>query len=65
MTDMVPWIGFVFNEVIVIRRKTRGTDILIMKINHGHKVLEFGWQSVNKFGPEGSNNLVHLKDIEF
>ena len=50
MTDMVPWIGFVFNEVIVIRRKTRKTDILIMKINHGHKVLELGWQSPNSFG---------------
>ena len=50
MTDMVPWIGFVFNEVIVIRRKTRKMDILIMKINHGHKVLELGWQSPNSFG---------------
>ena len=47
MTDMVPWIGFVFNEVIVIRRKTRRTDIPIMKINHGHKVPELGWQFPN------------------
>ena len=40
ITDMVPWISFIFDLVVVERRKARRADNFIMKINHSYKVLE-------------------------
>ena len=37
---MVPWIGFVSDKVVVIGRKARSTNTLIVKINHRYEIPE-------------------------